>query len=87
MASSSASFRNIRGNTRNGEYLLYHSCMCKCSPRQRATIRISKSNDNPNRLYYCCQYANTRDDCHFFKWAFPEGNGDGNTYQEPEEVV
>ena len=61
--------------------------MCKCSPRQRATIRISESKDNPNKLYYCCQYANTRDDCHFFKWAFPEGNGDGNTYQEPEEVV
>ena len=39
------------------------------------------------RLYYCCQYANTRDDCHFFKWAFPEGFGDSNTYQEPEEIV
>ena len=60
--------------------------MCKCSPRQRATVRISKSKDNRNRLYYCCQYANTRYDCHFFKWAFPEGFGDNNTYQEPEEV-
>ena len=57
MTSSSASFRNIRGNTRNGEYLLYHNCVCKWSPRQRATVRISKSKDNPNKLYYCCQYA------------------------------
>ena len=87
MTSSSASFRNIRGNTRNDEYLFYHICMCKCSSRQRAIVRISESKDNPNRLYYCCQYANTRDDCHFFKWAFPEGFGDSNTYQEPEEVV
>ena len=87
MTSSSVSFRNIRGNTRNGEYLLYHNCMCKCSPRQRAAVRIFESKDSPNRLYYCCQYVNTRDDCHFFKWAFPEGFGDSNTYQEPKEVV
>ena len=87
MTSSSASFRNTRGNTRNNEYLLYHNWTCKCSPRQRAIVRISESKDNPNRLYYCCQYANTRDDYHFFKWAFPERFGDNNTYQELEKVV
>ena len=61
--------------------------MCKCSPRQRAIVRISESKDNPNRLHYCCQYANTRDDYHFFKWASLEGFGDSNTYQEPQNVV
>ena len=61
--------------------------MCKCSPRQRATVRIFESNDNPNRLYYSCQYVNTKDDCHFFKWASLKGFGDSNTYQEPQEVV
>ena len=80
MTSSSASFRNTRGNSRNAEYLLYHNCMCKCSLRPRATVRISESKDNLNRLYYCCQYANTKYDCHFFKWQSPEGFGDSNTY-------
>ena len=61
--------------------------VCKCSPRQRVAVRISESKDNPNRLYYYCQYANTRYDCHFFKWQSPEGFGDSNTYQEPKEVV
>ena len=87
MTSSSASFRNTRGNSRNGEYLLFHNYMCKCSPMQRTTIRISESNDNPNRFYYRCQYTNTKDSYHFFKWASLEGFGDSNTYQEPQKVV
>ena len=81
MTFSSVSFTNTRNNCKKGEYLLY------CNQMQRAAIRISKSKDNLNRLYYCCQYANIRDDYHFFKWISLEGFGDNNTQQEPQEVV
>ena len=39
-----------------------------------------KIKDNRNMLHFCCQYANTRYNCHFFKQASFEGFGDGKNY-------
>nr|CAN66081.1 hypothetical protein VITISV_028831 [Vitis vinifera] len=65
----------------------YVGSVLKVFNMKRTTVRISKSNDNPNRFYYRCQYTNTKDSHHFFKWASLEGFGDSNTYQEPQNVV
>ncbi|XP_042500593.1 uncharacterized protein LOC122078603 [Macadamia integrifolia] len=46
--------------------LKYKRVRCRCN--RKAVIRISKTNDNPNRLFHSCPDLN---ECKFFAWCDP----------------
>ncbi|KAK9221676.1 hypothetical protein WN944_010104 [Citrus x changshan-huyou] len=50
----------------NGNLIKFRNLKCDC--RVRAAVQISKTEDNPNKLFYNCPY----DVCDFFQWWCPE---------------
>ncbi|XP_043718039.1 uncharacterized protein LOC122665987 [Telopea speciosissima] len=53
-------------NCSNPNTLKYKSLRCKCN--RKAVIRISETDNNPNRLFYSCPQING---CNFFVWCDP----------------
>ncbi|KAK9192391.1 hypothetical protein WN944_003081 [Citrus x changshan-huyou] len=47
------------GDEINGNLIRFANKICKCN--RRASVKISKSDDNPNKLYYCCMDSWTAD--------------------------
>ncbi|KAL6539731.1 hypothetical protein OROHE_011502 [Orobanche hederae] len=72
MASSSSSrTRETRNSRVNGEIIKFRNELCKCN--KRASVRISESTSNPQKLYFKCEHES----CNFFKFREPK-HGDVN---------
>ena len=76
---SASSQQTTRSNNRecrgwrdeiNGNLIRFANKICKCN--KRASVKISESDDNPNKLYYCCM--DSRHGYGYFKFWIPSPN-------------
>lgn len=49
----------------NGNLIKFKNKYCHCN--KKVVVRISESEDNSNKLYYCCRY----DVCRCFRFWYP----------------
>ena len=54
----------------NGNLIRYSNKTCRCY--KRAALKVSESDDNPNKLYYCCM--DSKHGCGYFKFWIPSPN-------------
>ena len=57
----------------------FRNVSCDCGAR--ASVRISESKKNPNRLYYCCAV----DRCKFWDWCLEDYDGNPKEQQVTSE--
>lgn len=64
----------------NGTLIKFENRYCHCN--KKCAVRISESQDNPNKLYYCCKY----DECNYFKFWMPnDSDFQGGLYLYEEQ--
>ncbi|KAI8538764.1 hypothetical protein RHMOL_Rhmol09G0129400 [Rhododendron molle] len=56
-------------SSKNQNYIKYKNRTCHCG--ERAVVKISKSEQNPGRLYYHCELEVNQGGYHIWDWCNP----------------
>ncbi|RYQ87053.1 hypothetical protein Ahy_B09g094542 [Arachis hypogaea] len=43
-----------------------------CGHGERPVLRISGTKNNPDQRFWGCVYYDIKEECQFFRWAYPE---------------